>query len=292
MDPGRTTISACPHTCPPRDVLRSARMQARWDLAWVHAALPYPKSQQRHCTPCAPPRHTSNCARRVTTPKRRGPDPGGGARGLACDRAARAPRLFPPTAALRISTDDAVRHPTRVRIGAPAILGAVLVGVDPFNAISVADKTAPIGFGPSTYPIDALVLSIQMIDIIKGAWRLPSITSSSWIISLINGNILFSLWRRWILIMIHPNSAMVNTNGANGHDNGTKPPDDALRSTLWEFARKEYSIQMRIDELARLHNYHIKPRTLKNLNKKFKVPTVKKPPPLALATAYQYILGE
>ncbi|KAJ7218381.1 hypothetical protein GGX14DRAFT_560725 [Mycena pura] len=58
-------------------------------------------------------------------------------------------------------------------------------------------------FGPSTYPIGALVLSIQMIDLIEGAWRLPSITSSSWIISLINGNILFSLWRRWILIMIY-----------------------------------------------------------------------------------------
>src|ERR1700761_6908397 len=60
MDPGRTTISACPHTCPPRDVLRSARMQARWDLAWVHAALPYPQVPAE-----APP------ARRIMTPRAR-----------------------------------------------------------------------------------------------------------------------------------------------------------------------------------------------------------------------------
>ncbi|KAJ7218604.1 hypothetical protein GGX14DRAFT_390375 [Mycena pura] len=79
---------------------------------------------------------------------------------------------------------------------------------------------------------------------------------------------------------------MVNTNGANGHDNGTKPPDNILRKTLWEFARREYSAEMRIDELARLHNYYIKPRTLINLNKKFEVPTVKRPPPLAVATAH------
>ncbi|KAJ6517446.1 hypothetical protein C8R47DRAFT_1205666 [Mycena vitilis] len=79
---------------------------------------------------------------------------------------------------------------------------------------------------------------------------------------------------------------MVNSNGANGHDNGIKPPDDVLRTTLWEFARLGYSVEMRIDELARLHNYHIKKRTLLNLNKRFEVPTVKKPPPLALATAY------
>ncbi|KAJ7207513.1 hypothetical protein GGX14DRAFT_567459 [Mycena pura] len=211
--PARRATSCSAHAC-------------RHAGTWPGYTQPYrtPKSQQRHCTPRAPPRHTSNCAHRVTTPKRRGPDrhpgmhlsavraaqPTSGRRSArACDRAARAPRLFPPTTALRISTDHAVRHPTRVRIGAPAILGTVLVGVDPFNAISVADKTAPIGFGPSTYPIGALVLSIQMIDIIKGAWRLPSITSSSWIISLINGNILFSLWRRWILIMISFHSFFV-----------------------------------------------------------------------------------
>ncbi|KAJ7205056.1 hypothetical protein GGX14DRAFT_397992 [Mycena pura] len=160
MDPGRTTISACPHTCPPRDVLLSARMQARWDLAWVHAALPYPQvpAEALHPSRAATPH--------VQLRASRSQQAGGGARGP-------------------------------------------VIALPPFNAISVADKTAPIGFGPSTYPIGALVLSIQMIDIIKGAWRLPSITSSSWIISLINGNILFSLWRRWILIMISFHSFFV-----------------------------------------------------------------------------------
>ncbi|KAJ7202128.1 hypothetical protein GGX14DRAFT_399699 [Mycena pura] len=184
MDPGRTTISACPHTCPPRDVLRSARMQARWDLAWVHAALPYPQvpAEALHPSRAATPHVQLRASRHDAEAPRARPSPRNApVRCKSCTANEReAEREGLPVIAL--PARRGCSPPPRPCEYRPT----TRCGIRPFNAISVADKTAPIGFGPSTYPIGALVLSIQMIDIIKGAWRLPSITSSSWIISLIN----------------------------------------------------------------------------------------------------------
>ncbi|KAJ7218597.1 hypothetical protein GGX14DRAFT_560945 [Mycena pura] len=190
--PARRATSCAAHAC---------RHAGTWP---VHAALPYPQvpAVALHPSRAATPHVQLRASRHDAEAPRARPSPRNApVRCKSCIANEReAEREGLPVIALparrgcsppprpcefRPTTRCGIRVP-RVRIGAPAILGAVLVGVDPFNAISVADKTAPIGFGPSTYPIGALVLSIQMIDLIEGAWRLPSITSSSWIISLIN----------------------------------------------------------------------------------------------------------
>ncbi|KAJ7861059.1 hypothetical protein B0H13DRAFT_2355290 [Mycena leptocephala] len=74
---------------------------------------------------------------------------------------------------------------------------------------------------------------------------------------------------------------MVNNAGNNGVNNGTKPPDEVLRKSLHEFARRHLSIPDRLAELIRLHGYAI--QLLKQLNIKFEVPSVRKPPLLPCA---------
>ncbi|KAJ7191237.1 hypothetical protein GGX14DRAFT_600920 [Mycena pura] len=78
---------------------------------------------------------------------------------------------------------------------------------------------------------------------------------------------------------------MVNNTGVNGVDNGTKPSDEELSKTLHGFARLQLSLLDRLDELGRIHGYHIKIAKLKQLNIKFGVASIRKPPALPFATA-------
>ncbi|KAJ7161858.1 hypothetical protein C8R43DRAFT_880590 [Mycena crocata] len=77
---------------------------------------------------------------------------------------------------------------------------------------------------------------------------------------------------------------MVNTTGTNGTDNGTRPPDDVLKASLLEYARLRLSIAARLSNLAAEHHYHIKKSKLKELNREFNIPTVRKPPPMPVIT--------
>ncbi|KAJ7758877.1 hypothetical protein DFH07DRAFT_1024298 [Mycena maculata] len=72
---------------------------------------------------------------------------------------------------------------------------------------------------------------------------------------------------------------MVNMSGANGHYNGTRPPDAVLGPALHDYARKSLSLSQRLDYLLKDFGYKIKLTTLKKLNREYGVPTAKKPPP-------------
>ncbi|KAJ7222452.1 hypothetical protein GGX14DRAFT_352906, partial [Mycena pura] len=76
-----------------------------------------------------------------------------------------------------------------------------------------------------------------------------------------------------------------NKTGSNGINNGKVPPDEKLEKTLHDFARRQLSVEFRLKELDRIYGYTISKRTLTTLNKKFQVPSVRKPPPLTIVTA-------
>ncbi|KAK7014509.1 hypothetical protein R3P38DRAFT_2638165 [Favolaschia claudopus] len=82
---------------------------------------------------------------------------------------------------------------------------------------------------------------------------------------------------------------MVNTAGNNGHYNGTRPPDDVLEAALHRYSRNSLSLAQRLDYLVKDFNYKIGLTTLKGLNRKFNVDTVKKPPPEHISAT---IIGE
>ncbi|KAJ7794607.1 hypothetical protein B0H14DRAFT_2621743 [Mycena olivaceomarginata] len=82
---------------------------------------------------------------------------------------------------------------------------------------------------------------------------------------------------------------MVNTSGTNGHYNGTRPPDEVLKRALHGYARKSLSLEQRLDYLLKDFGYKISISSLKRLNRKFKVPTVKKPPSVHIAST---LIGE
>lgn len=81
------------------------------------------------------------------------------------------------------------------------------------------------------------------------------------------------------------------------------PSDEVLKKALHGYARKGYSLADRLDWLRKDFGYQIKyvfllndfsvtlfmletrDRKLRQLNAKFEVPTVKKPPPLPIATS-------
>ncbi|KAJ6613707.1 hypothetical protein B0H10DRAFT_2177130 [Mycena sp. CBHHK59/15] len=65
---------------------------------------------------------------------------------------------------------------------------------------------------------------------------------------------------------------MENRCGANGHYNGTRPPDDSL------------SHAQHLNYLLKDFGYKISISALKRLNRQFKVETVKKPPPVHIAS--------
>ncbi|TBU64693.1 hypothetical protein BD310DRAFT_943708 [Dichomitus squalens] len=77
---------------------------------------------------------------------------------------------------------------------------------------------------------------------------------------------------------------MVNPTGANGYDNGTVPPEDELIAALQQYAREELPLSRRLQHLGAELGYHIKKAKLKKLNRKYNIPTSRKPPPLPLAT--------
>ncbi|KAJ7430111.1 hypothetical protein B0H11DRAFT_2398532 [Mycena galericulata] len=77
---------------------------------------------------------------------------------------------------------------------------------------------------------------------------------------------------------------MVNTSGANGHYNGTRPPDSVLAPALHDYSRKSLPLAQRLEYLAKDFGYHIGRTSLKKLNREFGVGTVKKPPPDHIAS--------
>ncbi|KAJ6572926.1 hypothetical protein B0H10DRAFT_1659118, partial [Mycena sp. CBHHK59/15] len=62
------------------------------------------------------------------------------------------------------------------------------------------------------------------------------------------------------------------------------PSDDVLEESLRRYARLQLTVNQKIEHLARDHNFHIKSTKLKQLNKAFNIPTVRKPPPLPVIT--------
>ncbi|KAJ7460343.1 hypothetical protein B0H11DRAFT_1736707 [Mycena galericulata] len=77
---------------------------------------------------------------------------------------------------------------------------------------------------------------------------------------------------------------MVNMSGANGHYNGTRPPDSVLAPALHDYSRKSLPLAQRLEYLAKDFGYYIGTTTLKKLSREFKVGTVKKPPPDHIAS--------
>ncbi|KAJ7100702.1 hypothetical protein B0H15DRAFT_876835 [Mycena belliarum] len=77
---------------------------------------------------------------------------------------------------------------------------------------------------------------------------------------------------------------MVNTAGNNGANNGERPPDDVLKESLLRYASLRLSVAQKIANLAEEHGYHIKSTKLKELNKQFNIPTVRKPAPMSIIT--------
>ncbi|KAJ7433630.1 hypothetical protein B0H11DRAFT_2375516 [Mycena galericulata] len=69
---------------------------------------------------------------------------------------------------------------------------------------------------------------------------------------------------------------MVNTTGANGTDNGILPPDDELKEILFDFERKSLSRELRLRYLQEKHHVKIGLTKLKDLNRKFNVPSSRK----------------
>ncbi|EIW65122.1 uncharacterized protein TRAVEDRAFT_108590, partial [Trametes versicolor FP-101664 SS1] len=63
------------------------------------------------------------------------------------------------------------------------------------------------------------------------------------------------------------------------------PPDDELREELLQYAKEHLPLERRIKHLENKFGYYIRLTKLKELNKKFHVPSSRKPPPLPLATA-------
>ncbi|TFK91924.1 hypothetical protein K466DRAFT_458109, partial [Polyporus arcularius HHB13444] len=79
---------------------------------------------------------------------------------------------------------------------------------------------------------------------------------------------------------------MPNPNGVNGYHNGEVPSDDVLREELLQYAKERLPLKRRLERLeAEPLKYYISFTKLKELNKKFNIPTSRKPPPLPLATA-------
>ncbi|KAJ7844954.1 hypothetical protein B0H13DRAFT_1647742 [Mycena leptocephala] len=78
---------------------------------------------------------------------------------------------------------------------------------------------------------------------------------------------------------------MVKPTGANGHYNGTRPPDSVLGSALHEYSRKSQPLSHRLAYLLKDFGYKIGYSglillsTLKKLNREFRVESVKKPLP-------------
>ncbi|KAL0578180.1 hypothetical protein V5O48_003811 [Marasmius crinis-equi] len=73
---------------------------------------------------------------------------------------------------------------------------------------------------------------------------------------------------------------MPNKEGVNGYHNGTRPPDNELSQYLHDLAFQNLSLEERRRYVSGKFGYFISVAKLKKLNKKFNVPSVRKPPPL------------
>ncbi|KAJ7358268.1 hypothetical protein DFH08DRAFT_802106 [Mycena albidolilacea] len=69
---------------------------------------------------------------------------------------------------------------------------------------------------------------------------------------------------------------MVNHSGKNGTNNGTFPRDHELKKILFEYARRSLSLNTRLRYLEEDHQIKIGLTKLKELNKKFSVPSAHK----------------
>ncbi|KAF9069297.1 hypothetical protein BDP27DRAFT_1363426 [Rhodocollybia butyracea] len=79
---------------------------------------------------------------------------------------------------------------------------------------------------------------------------------------------------------------MPNYSGSNGHYNGTRPSDERLQTVLHDYALRGLLLRERLLYLEQQEGYKISYSTLKQLNRQFEVPTVRKPPPLLTAATY------
>lgn len=78
---------------------------------------------------------------------------------------------------------------------------------------------------------------------------------------------------------------MVNPNGANGIDNGTRPDDETLKAALVQYASEGLTRKQQLDRLDIEFNYRIELSSLRVLKNTFAIPSVRKPPPVPVATA-------
>ncbi|KAJ3749794.1 hypothetical protein EV360DRAFT_56777 [Lentinula raphanica] len=78
---------------------------------------------------------------------------------------------------------------------------------------------------------------------------------------------------------------MVNVTGKNGVDNGTWPLDEELEKSLKSYAHKNLSREMRLVYLEKDHGLKIGKERLRQLNRKFNIPSMRKPPDYTLAKA-------
>ncbi|KAI0752401.1 hypothetical protein C8Q80DRAFT_1266961 [Daedaleopsis nitida] len=78
---------------------------------------------------------------------------------------------------------------------------------------------------------------------------------------------------------------MVNPSGSNQWHNGNVPPEDELIKELHQYAKEKLPLERRISRLQLKFGYHIKHTKLKELNKKYNIPTVRKPPSYEVATS-------
>ncbi|KAF8901851.1 hypothetical protein CPB84DRAFT_1815067 [Gymnopilus junonius] len=75
-----------------------------------------------------------------------------------------------------------------------------------------------------------------------------------------------------------------NPTGINGHGAKNYPDDEILMASLFQYAKERLGTAQRLARLEAEHNLVIKDQTLYKLNRKFKVPSVRRPPPDDIAT--------
>ncbi|KAJ2935897.1 hypothetical protein H1R20_g1196, partial [Candolleomyces eurysporus] len=77
-----------------------------------------------------------------------------------------------------------------------------------------------------------------------------------------------------------------NMAGKNSYGDKNYPPDEVLEAALSQYASERLSTEQKLVRLQTEHQTVIKPSTLYALQRKFKIPSVRKPPPEEIATAY------
>ncbi|KAF5325449.1 hypothetical protein D9619_009977 [Psilocybe cf. subviscida] len=75
-----------------------------------------------------------------------------------------------------------------------------------------------------------------------------------------------------------------NMSGINGYGIKNYPGDDTLKASLLQYAKERLTVAQRLERLRAEHNLDIKKSRLAELNLKFNIPSVRKPPPPEIAT--------